>query len=80
MRALGATRQVVCISHLPQVASKADQQFVVSKDYAAGRTVSLLERVTGAAREEEIARMLGGKSGSALELARTLLKTEEKKG
>jgi len=79
MRALGATRQVVCISHLPQVASKADQQFVVSKDYSGGRTVSLLERVTGAGREEEIARMLGGKSDSALELARTLLKTEGKK-
>lgn len=79
MRALGATRQVVCISHLPQVASKADQQFVVSKDYSGGRTVSLLQRVTGSGREEEIARMLGGKSDSALELARTLLKGEETK-
>jgi DNA repair protein RecN (Recombination protein N) len=73
MRALGEGRQVLCISHLPQVASKAAQQFVVSKDFVDGRTISKLELVEGPSREQEIARMLGGKSASALELARSLL-------
>jgi DNA repair protein RecN (Recombination protein N) len=73
MRALGGTRQVLCISHLPQVASKAHQQFVVSKEYIEGRTVSRLEPVSGDRREGEIARMLGGQNASALELARSLL-------
>jgi DNA repair protein RecN (Recombination protein N) len=73
MRALGGTRQVLCISHLPQVASKAHQQFVVSKEYVEGRTVSRLEPVSGERREGEIARMLGGQNASALELARSLL-------
>jgi len=73
MQALGEARQVLCISHLPQVASKASHHFVVSKDYSSGRTVSLLEEVIGQERAEEIARMLGGKSDSALGLAYTLL-------
>ena len=58
---------------LPQVASKADQQFVVTKSFTGGRTISALERAEGVEREREIARMLGDTSGSALELARSLL-------
>ncbi|MEI6872368.1 MAG: DNA repair protein RecN [Verrucomicrobiota bacterium] len=73
MQTLGVGRQVLCISHLPQVASKADQQFVVTKSYTNGRTISALERAEGTQRELEIARMLGDTSGSALELARSLL-------
>ena len=73
MQALGEGRQVLCISHLPQVASKADQQFVVTKSFTAGRTISALEKAEGTQREQEIARMLGDTSGSALELARSLL-------
>ena len=73
MAALGQKRQVLTISHLPQVASKAAQHFVVSKTYANGKTLSDLQRVTEHDREEEIARMLGGKTDSALALAKTLL-------
>jgi DNA repair protein RecN (Recombination protein N) len=73
MAALGAQRQVVCISHLPQVASKADHHFVVSKTYVHERTLSDLAPVHGPAREAEIARMLGGKSDSAFALAKSLL-------
>src|SRR4029453_10189349 len=65
MRALARERQVLCITHLPQVAAVADAQFVVTKDYAKNRTVSQLEKVEGKARVEEIARMLGGKGDSA---------------
>jgi DNA repair protein RecN (Recombination protein N) len=73
MLLLGAKRQVLCISHLPQVASKADTQFMVTKTESAGRTLSHLVPVAGEARLDEIARMLGGKSASALAMARSLL-------
>jgi DNA repair protein RecN (Recombination protein N) len=74
MRTLGRDHQVICITHLPQVAATASSHFVVTKDVARGRTFSDLHEVTGKARQEEIARMLGGKSDSALKLAATLLK------
>jgi DNA repair protein RecN (Recombination protein N) len=73
MKSLAAAHQVLCISHLPQVAAQADTQFVVTKEFTKDRTVSHLEKVEGKARVEEIARMLGGKSDSALAHARTLL-------
>jgi DNA repair protein RecN (Recombination protein N) len=73
MRTLGRDHQVICITHLPQVAATASSHFVVTKDVARGRTFSNLHEVTGKARQEEIARMLGGKSESALKLAASLL-------
>ncbi len=76
MRTLGRDHQVICITHLPQVAATASSHFVVTKDVARGRTFSDLHEVTGKARQEEIARMLGGKSESALKLAANLLKQE----
>ena len=74
MRTLGEAHQVICITHLPPVAAAASSHFVVTKDVVGGRTHSQLREVTGKARQEEIARMLGGKSESALKLAATLLK------
>ncbi len=76
MQTLGRDHQVICITHLPQVAATASSHFVVTKDVARGRTFSNLHEVTGKARQEEIARMLGGKSESALKLAATLLKRQ----
>ncbi|MGC3989445.1 MAG: DNA repair protein RecN [Chthoniobacteraceae bacterium] len=73
MRALGEGRQVLCITHLPQVAAAAAAQFVVSKSFTGGRTISDLVEVKAQPRVEEIARMLGGKSDSALAHAGTLL-------
>jgi DNA repair protein RecN (Recombination protein N) len=73
MQTLGRDHQVICITHLPQVAATASSHFVVSKDVTRGRTFSNLHEVTGRARQEEIARMLGGKSDSALKLAASLL-------
>ena len=73
MRSLGAAHQVLCITHLPQVAAAASAQFVVAKQYTGDRTISHLTEVKGKARVEEIARMLGGQSDSALAHARTLL-------
>ena len=73
MQTLGQDHQVICITHLPQVAATASSHFVVTKDVVRGRTFSNLHEVSGKARLEEIARMLGGKSESALKLAASLL-------
>ncbi len=74
MRALAGRHQVLCITHLPQVAAAAANHFVVTKEVSGGRTFSGLREVKGKARQEEIARMLGGKSDSALKHAATLLR------
>lgn len=74
MQTLGRDHQVICITHLPQVAATASAHFVVTKDVSRGRTFSNLREVSGKSRQEEIARMLGGKSESALTLAASLLK------
>src|SRR5438876_1103843 len=76
MEKLGRDHQVICITHLPQVAATASSHFVVTKDVSRGRTFSNLREVTGKARQEEIARMLGGKGESALKHAATPLKQE----
>ena len=55
------------------VAAAASFHFVVTKDVVRGRTHSQLHEVTGKARQEEVARMLGGKGESALKLAANLL-------
>lgn len=60
MRRLGESRQVLCVTHLPQVAARAHQQYAVSKQEAGGVTVSRVQRLDRQARVEEIARMLGG--------------------
>jgi DNA repair protein RecN (Recombination protein N) len=73
MQTLAREHQVICITHLPQVAAAASTQFVVMKEVSGGRTHSRLREVSGKPRREEIARMLGGKSESALKLAGTLL-------
>ncbi|PYI88158.1 MAG: DNA repair protein RecN [Verrucomicrobia bacterium] len=73
MRQLGAEHQVLCITHLPQVAAAASSHFVVTKEVVKGRTFSQLREVSGKVRREEIARMLGGQSDEAMHLAGTML-------
>lgn len=60
LRALGEKRQVLCVTHLPQVASKGHAHYRVSKAPVEGMTQSAVERLDARAREEELARMLGG--------------------
>ncbi|NUU00389.1 DNA repair protein RecN [Herbaspirillum robiniae] len=60
LKRLGQERQVLCVTHLPQVASQANQHFQVSKRNEAGRTLSQIDGLDAKARVEEIARMLGG--------------------
>lgn len=60
LRALGSSFQVVCITHLPQVAACADTHFLIEKRVADGRTRTSVSRLDRAGRVEELARMLGG--------------------
>jgi DNA repair protein RecN (Recombination protein N) len=60
LRELGRYHQVLCITHLPQVASQAQHHFTVEKSEVKGRTVATVRSLTGMSREGEIARMLGG--------------------
>jgi DNA repair protein RecN (Recombination protein N) len=75
LKALGEGRQVVCITHLPQVASLADSHFRLDKDVAAGRAFATVERLDGEGVVEEIRRMLGGERSdeAATRHARELL-------
>lgn len=79
MAELGAARQVLCITHLPQVAAAGSVHFLVEKQVEDGRTQSLLREIESTEREQEIARMLGGKSKTALEHAKNLLLGRDKK-
>jgi DNA repair protein RecN (Recombination protein N) len=61
LKRLGQERQVLCVTHLPQVASQANQHFQVAKGTTSGgKTVSHIDVLDNKARVEEVARMLGG--------------------
>ncbi len=60
LKKLGKDYQVLCVTHLPQVAAAADQQWQVSKAVENGITLSHIDVLEGVQRVEEIARMLGG--------------------
>jgi DNA repair protein RecN (Recombination protein N) len=63
LRSLGEERQVLCITHLPQVASIADTHFRIEKSVAGGQATASVERVDGEGLVAEIVRMLGGSDG-----------------
>jgi len=63
LRSLGEERQVLCITHLPQVASMADTHFRIEKSVAGGQATAGVERVDGEGLVAEIVRMLGGSDG-----------------
>lgn len=73
MASLGASHQVISITHLPQVAALASCHYFVSKEFGDERTRSVLRRVENDERVAEIARMLGGKAESARAHAVSLL-------
>jgi len=60
LRRLGERGQVLCVTHLPQVASQAHSQFRVTKQSDGRTTRTTLKRLSGTERIDEIARMLGG--------------------
>ncbi|MBI4126672.1 MAG: DNA repair protein RecN [Deltaproteobacteria bacterium] len=76
LQELARSRQVLCITHLPQVAACGDHHLCISKRIVKGRTVTELATLSTSARHEEIARMLAGKTvtPTARQHAKALLK------
>jgi DNA repair protein RecN (Recombination protein N) len=60
LKALARSNQVLCVTHLPQIATFADHHFVIEKKESAGRTRTSIRAITGDERTEEVARMLSG--------------------
>lgn len=73
LRGLGKSHQVLCITHLPQVAAQGQIHFAVEKSVQKDRTVTKLSRLEKTDRQRELARMLGGQTDAALGLAKSLL-------
>jgi DNA repair protein RecN (Recombination protein N) len=62
LRALGSAFQVLCITHLPQIAAYADTHFAIDKEVKGGRTRTTVRSLDAAGRVEELSRMLGGEA------------------
>lgn len=80
LRRLGQTRQVLCVTHLPQVAACANQQWLVHKQTDDGITTSSLRPLTDKERVGEIARMMGGRviTDATLKTASELIESAKK--
>ncbi|SPE32339.1 DNA repair protein RecN [Candidatus Sulfopaludibacter sp. SbA3] len=76
LKRLAATNQVLCVTHLPQIASFADHHYRVEKLESAGRTVALMAELDGPGRTREVGRMLSGQklTPEALKNAEQLIK------
>lgn len=75
MAAIAKDRQVLCVTHLQQIAALADRHYLVEKSFDGERTRTQLTPLSGEARVNEIARMLGGDPDSARSHAREMLKS-----
>jgi DNA repair protein RecN (Recombination protein N) len=74
MRQIARNRQVLCITHLPQVAATASAHYVASKQVKAERTISEIVLLSEKERVTELARMLGGQTDAARKHAEALLR------
>ena len=79
LAALAQDRQVICITHLPQIACFGDKHYRVVKDVSAAQAVAYIEHLQGDSRIEELAAMLGGTRKPMLESAQELLKDAREK-
>ena len=66
---IGRSRQVLCVSHLPQIAAMADAQYCIEKSERNGRTFTTVDELDREGRRKELARLIGGDSVSGLTLA-----------
>ena len=73
MQQIARNRQVLCITHLPQVAAPAAAHFVANKQVKNGRTISEITLLDKADRVTELARMLGGQTDAARKHAQAML-------
>ena len=77
MKELSKSEQVITITHLPQIASRAGVHYLVEKEEKGERTISRIRRVAGEERVKEIARLLSGETSElSLEHARALLEVQ----
>ena len=60
LKALSRANQILCVTHLPQIATFADHHYVIEKKESGGRTRTSVRKISGTERTEEIARMLSG--------------------
>ena len=60
LKSLSRTNQVLCVTHLPQIATFADHHYLIVKHESGGRTCTVIRRITGDKRTQEIARMISG--------------------
>jgi DNA repair protein RecN (Recombination protein N) len=60
LKSLSRSNQVLCVTHLPQIATFADHHYLIEKKESGGRTRTTVRLITGEERTEEIARMLSG--------------------
>ena len=73
MQQIAQKRQVLCITHLPQVAAPASTHYVAAKHLQAGRTITEITRLDQKGRVTELARMLGGQTDAARRHAQAML-------
>ena len=60
LKQVAASHQVICVTHLPQIAALADSHYIVEKEIVKGRTFAQVRRLGDKDRVDEVARMLGG--------------------
>ena len=77
MKTLSSTYQIICITHLQQIASQADYHFKVYKEVSKNRTIAKIKLLSREERIKEIARMIGGKKISDLSLEHAAEMIEE---
>lgn len=65
MKKIASRHQVLCVTHLPQIAAFADTHFVVSKHEIDGRTITTVKQLADSERPAELARIMGAESGSS---------------
>ena len=77
LKALSRANQVLCVTHLPQIATFADHHYLIEKKNSGGRTRTTVRPITGEERTEEVARMLSGAklTETSLKHAEQMLKT-----
>ena len=77
LKDLARTNQVLCVTHLPQIATFADHHYRIDKKESAGRTKTSIRNITGDERTEEVARMLSGAkvTESSLKHAEQMIKS-----
>jgi DNA repair protein RecN (Recombination protein N) len=75
LKRISKNNQVICISHLPQIASFADTHFLITKTFKKGETFSYVKELSGEERTEEIGRLMVGSvvNGDVLKAAQSLL-------